>query len=186
MYSGVQLIELRDGMLYLRKDNIDLFTSLIEDFLLQDPPQIKSSNKLAQYMAMHARTIRSIIFGILKEDEEGKPLITDRQKKLPMFPELFGLYTRIKTDLQPEITSKDFADMYAQTIVYGLFIARYNDKTPDSFDRYEAIKYLQEESELLKHFFLHIAGSSKLHPTLESVIDKLCAIYKICNIPDCR
>lgn len=184
MYSGVQLIELRDGMLYLRKDNIDLFTSLIEDFLLQDPTQIKSSNKLAQYMAMHARTIRSIIFGILKEDEEGKPLITDRQKKLPMFPELFGLYTRIKTDLQPEITSKDFADMYAQTIVYGLFIARYNDKTPDSFDRYEAIKYLQEESELLKHFFLHIAGSSKLHPTLESVIDKLCAIYKICNIPE--
>lgn len=48
MYSGVQLIELRDGMLYLRKDNIDLFTSLIEDFLLQDPTQIKSSNKLAQ------------------------------------------------------------------------------------------------------------------------------------------
>ena len=114
----------------------------------------KSSTKLAEYMAMHARTIRSIISGILKDDGTGQPLLTDNQKKLPMFMELYGLYRRIKSDLRPLMNTREFADMYAQTIVYGLFIARYNDTTPDSFDRYEAIKYLQEESELLKQFFL--------------------------------
>lgn len=184
MYSGVQLIELKGNNLVLRKENVELFLSLIEDFLLKAPTQIKSSNKLAEYMATHARTIRSIVVGILKDDGDGNPLIDDRQKSLPMFPELYGLYSRIKSDLRPTMTSRDFADMYAQTIVYGLFIARYNDTTPESFDRYEAIKYLQEESALLKQFFMHIAGSGKKHPTLEAVIDKLCAIYRMCNISE--
>ena len=182
MYTGLRIMELVDGKLVLREDNIELFFSLLEDFLLRDPAQIKSSTKLAEYMAMHARTIRSIISGILKDDGTGQPLLTDNLKKVPMFMELYGLYRRIKSDLRPLMNTREFADMYAQTIVYGLFIARYNDTTPDSFDRYEAIKYLQEESELLKQFFLHIAGSGRKHPTLEGVIDKLCSLYRICNI----
>ena len=182
MYTGLRIMELVDEKLVLREDNIELFFSLLEDFLLRDPTQIKSSTKLAEYMAMHARTIRSIISGILKDDGTGQPLLTDNQKKLPMFMELYGLYRRIKSDLRPLMNTREFADMYAQTIVYGLFIARYNDTTPDSFDRYEAIKYLQEESELLKQFFLHITGTGRKHPTLEGVIDKLCSLYRICNI----
>lgn len=182
MYTGLKLIELVDDKLVLIKENIELFISLVRDFLLRDPTQIKSSSKLAEYMALHARTIRSIITGILKADDDGQPLITDSQKRLPMFTELYGLYSKIKSDLRPLMNTQEFADMYAQTIVYGLFIARYNDTTPDSFDRYEAIKYLQEESELLRQFFIHIAGTGRKHPTLEKVIDKLCALYRICNI----
>lgn len=182
MYTGLRLIELVNGELVLKEENIELFISLVEDFLLRDPAQIKSSTKLAEYMAMHARTIRSIISGILKDNGSGQPLVNENQKRLPMFTELYGLYSRIKSDLRPLMTSREFADMYAQTIVYGLFIARYNDTTPDSFDRYEAIKFLQEESELLKQFFMHIAGSGRKHPTLEGVIDKLCALYRICDI----
>ncbi|MBC2871274.1 hypothetical protein H7271_06610 [Bittarella massiliensis] len=182
MYTGLRLMELVDGELVLKKENIELFISLVEDFLLRDPAQIKSSTKLAEYMAMHARTIRSIISGILKDDGTGQPLVNDNQKRLPMFIKLYGLYSRIQSDLRPLMTSREFADMYAQTIVYGLFIARYNDTTPDSFDRYEAIKFLQEESELLKQFFMHIAGGGRKHPTLEGVIDKLCSLYRICDI----
>lgn len=182
MYTGLRIMELVNDKLVLREDNVELFISLVEDFLLRDPAQIKSSTKLAEYMAMHARTIRSIISGILKDDGNGQPLVTDSQKRLPMFIELYGLYSRIKSDLRPLMNTREFADMYAQTIVYGLFIARYNDTTPDSFDRYEAIKYLQEESELLKQFFMHIAGTGRKHPTLEGVIEKLCSLYRICNI----
>ena len=182
MYTGLRLMELVNGELVLKEENIELFISLVEDFLLRDPAQIKSSTKLAEYMAMHARTIRSIISGILKDNGSGQPLVNENQKRLPMFTELYGLYSRIKSDLRPLMTSREFADMYAQTIVYGLFIARYNDTTPDSFDRYEAIKFLQEESELLKQFFMHIAGTGRKHPTLEGVIDKLCALYRICDI----
>lgn len=177
-------MELVDERLVLREDNVELFISLVEDFLLKAPIQIKSSTKLAEYMARHACTIRSIISGILEEDGSGQPLVNEKQKSLPKFMELYGLYSRIKSDLRPLMNTGEFADMYAQTIVYGLFIARYNDTTPDSFDRYEAIHFLQEESELLKQFFMHIAGTGRKHPTLESVIDKLCSLYKICNISE--
>ena len=183
MYTGLRIMDLVDGKLVLRKENIELFFSLLNDFLLKDPAQIKSSSKLAEYMAMHARTIRSIVIGILKDDGTGQPVVNDSTKSLPMFPELYGLFHRIQTDLRPSMNTREFADMYAQTIVYGLFIARYNDTTPDTFDKYEAIGNLQEESELLKQFFMHIAGTGKKHPTLEGVIDKLCALYKICDLP---
>lgn len=184
MYTGLKLMELDGNNLILLDDNIELFVSLIEDYLLCNPTQIKSSSKLAEYMAMHARTIRSIVSGILKDDGEGQPLVNDIQKNVPYFKELYGLYSRIKSDLRPLINTREFADMYAQTIVYGLFIARYNDTTPDTFDKYEAIGYLQEESELLKQFFLHIVGSGRKHPTLDGVIDKLCSLYRICNITE--
>lgn len=182
MYTGLRIIELIDDKLVLREDNIDLFISLMKDFSLKNPAQIKSSSKLAEYMAMHARTIRSIVSGILKDDGKGQPLVSDHQKRVPMFVELYSLYRRLKSDLRPLMNTREFADMYAQTIVYGLFIGRYNDTTPDSFDKYEAIRFLQEESELLKQFFLHIAGTGRKHPTLEGVIDKLCSLYKICDI----
>lgn len=182
MYTGLKIFDITDNKISVREDSIDLFFCLLEDFIMKSPARIKSSSKLAEYMALHARTIRSIILGILRDDGSGQPLTSDQQKRLPMFPELYGLYARIKADLRPQMSVQEFADMYAQTIVYGLFIARYNDKTPNDFDKYEAIGNLQNESELLKQFFMHIAGTGKKHPTLEGVIDKLCNLYKICDI----
>ena len=126
MYTGLRIMELIDGKLVLREDNIDLFISLVKDFLLRDPAQIKSSSKLAEYMAMHARTIRSIVSGILKDDGNGQPLVSDNQKRVPMFMELYSLYSKLKSDLRPLMNTREFADMYAQTIVYGLFIALHN------------------------------------------------------------
>ena len=180
-YEIIELLELKNGKLILKKENVDYFINILKDFLLKSPVQIKSSSKLAEYMAKHARTIRGIVKGILGEDERGEPLLNESQMKLPMFPELYGLYNKIKSELDPSMNTKDFADMYAQTIVYGLFIARYNDKTPDTFNKYEALGNLQEESELLKQFFTHIT-TGKTHPTLENVVDKLCELYKICDI----
>lgn len=182
MYTGIKLIEKVGENLVLKEENIDLFISLVKDFLLAEPSQIKSSSKLAEYMAIHARTIRSIVKGILGDDGTGAPRNDEKQRNLPMYAELYGLYKKIKSELRPLITTGEFADMYAQTIVYSLFIARYNDESQDTFDRYEAIRYLQEESELLKQFFMHITGTGKKHPTLEGVIDKLCALYRICDV----
>lgn len=181
MYAEIELLEFNNDKLVLNKKNVDLFISLLKNFLLKDPSQIKSSSKLAEYMAIHGQSIRSIVQGILGEDEKGMPLLNDTQKKLPMFPELYGLYNKIKSELDPSMNTKDFADMYAQTIVYGLFIARYNDKTLDTFNKFEALGNLQEESELLKQFFTHIT-TGRTHPTLDNVVDKLCELYKICDI----
>ncbi|MCL2137800.1 MAG: N-6 DNA methylase, partial [Coriobacteriia bacterium] len=177
-YSGVHLMDLIDGEPKLRKESVELFISLMQDFLLASPTTISSSTKLAEYMAIHAKTIRSVVIGILKTNDNSQPLTDERQRQLPLFAELFSLYNRIKADLQPSLDTQAFADMYAQTLVYGLFIARYNDESPESFDRFEAIGNLRQEGSLLRLFFSHIATSNIEHPTLEATIDKLCDLYR--------
>jgi predicted helicase len=182
MYTAIPLIERSGDNLALREEYIELFVDTVKDFLLSDPTQIRSSNKLAEYMAGHARTIRTQIAAILKEDGHGQPLENERQSKLPMYSELLGLYKKIKGDLRPFLDTRKFADMYAQTIVYGLFIARYNSKDASAFDRFNASGELQKESLLLHKFYNHIASGSRLNIALVNTINRLCDLYRICDI----
>ena len=182
MYAVSRPIAVIDGVLVLQENEIENFINFVNDFLLRDPANIRSANKLAEYMAAKARSIKSVITSILKDDGTGQPLVDDRQRGLAMFSELFGLFSKIKSDLRPRLDTHSFADMYAQTIVYGLFIARYNDDAPKSFNRYEAIGRLKDESPLLNQFFMHIASTRGLHASLELTIDELCDLYRICDV----
>ena len=47
MYAEIQLLEFKDDKLIINKEKFDLFISILKDFLLKDPTQIKSSSKLA-------------------------------------------------------------------------------------------------------------------------------------------
>ena len=174
MYNGFKLLIKNDKNEFeLDESKIDLFIATIKDFILEKPGNIRSSNRLAYYMSEYAKTIKTIVYNILKADN-----------KKAMYDELFGLYSRIKEELLPDLEIREFSDMYAQTIVYGLFIARYNDKTMESFTRGEAIENLSKESHLLKQFFQHIATSDNLHPTLNDSIDKLCELYSLTDIKE--
>lgn len=172
MYNGFQLLKERGNNEYeLDESKIDLFIATIKDFILEKPSNIRSSNRLAYYMSEYAKTIKTIVFNILQLDSSKA-----------MYNELFALYSKIKEELLPDLEISQFSDMYAQTIVYGLFIARYNDKTIENFTRGEAIENLSKESHLLKQFFQHIATSDNLHPTLNDSIDKLCELYSLTDL----
>ena len=172
MYNGFVLLNKDENNNFvLDEEKIELFIQSIKDYLLTEPTSIKSSNKLAFYMAEHARTIKVIIDGILK---------TDYTK--PMFNELNALFAKLREDLLPDLTIEKFADMYAQTITYGLFIARYNDKSLTNFSRGEALENLSKESVLLKKFFMHITTSDSLHPTLNNSVEKLCKLFSIADL----
>lgn len=172
MYNGFMLLKKNNlGEFEVDETKIDLFIAAIRDFILEKPNNIKSSNSLAFYMSEYARTIRTTVFNILNAGDSKA-----------MYNELFALYMKIKQELLPDLGFEEFSDMYAQTIVYGLFIARYNDETLENFTRGEAIENLTKESYLLKQFFQHIATSDKLHPTLNASIDKLCQLYSLTNL----
>ncbi len=123
-------------------------------------------------MAEYARTIKTIVFNILQSGSD----------KISMYNELYALFAKLQQELMPDLTIAQFADMYAQTIVYGLFIARYNDRTLNNFTRGEAIENLSKESHLLKQFFQHVATSNNLHPTLNDSLDKLCNLFALTNL----
>lgn len=66
-----------------------------------------------------------------------------------------------------------FADLYAQTVVYGLFAARYHDETPENFTRQEARDLVPASNPFLREFFDHIAGSS-FDKRIEFIVNELC------------
>lgn len=170
-YNGFYLLKSENDKFILDEEKIDLFIQSVKDYLLSEPTNIKSSNKLAFYMAEHARTIKVIINGILKADSSK-----------PMFGELNALFEKLKEELLPDLTIEKFADMYAQTITYGLFIARYNDQSLSTFTRGEALSNLSKESILLKKFFMHITTSDNLHPALNNSVEKLCKLFAIADL----
>lgn len=60
------------------------------------------------------------------------------------------LYHRFNSALQIELSQKDFIDMYAQTIVYGLFSARCMHPEVSPFSAESAVECIPETNPLLK------------------------------------
>ena len=146
----------------------------LHDFALVTPLSITSSKRLAEMMAGKAAIIKDIMGRALVADmklqgEGGKP--TD----------LIGQYEAFKTSLIHDITVADFADIYAETIAYGLFAARLHDQTPDTFTRSEALDLLPKSNPFLRELFLYIAGPN-LDERLRRVIDELCNVFLATNM----
>ena len=60
------------------------------------------------------------------------------------------LYEKFKNTLIHDMSEKEFADMYAQTVVYGLFSARCMDNTQEDFSAQEAIDCMPNTNPFLK------------------------------------
>lgn len=96
------------------------FQSMVEALGNAQPQPIRSPNKLAETMAAKAKVIADDITEILeKEDAEAD----EADRKVRMEMEAF------KKVLVHDMDEKQFADFYAQTIVYGLFTARLPSST---------------------------------------------------------
>ena len=76
---------------------------------------------------------------------------------------------------------KQFADFYAQTIVYGMFIARINDKTPKTFSRLEAAELIPSFNPFLKKIFKNIA-LAELHSCIVWIVDDLAEIFRVTDM----
>ena len=92
------------------------------------------------------------------------------------YPDIWKLYHTFKSEILHDLSYEDFADLYAQTLVYGLFVARYHDTTPDTFSRGEARDLVPKSNPLLRTFFDHIAGTG-YEKRLEYIVDELCEVF---------
>ncbi len=80
------------------------------------------------------------------------------------------LFKDFKDNLIHDMTKQQFADMYAQTVVYGLFSARCMDKTQDSFNVREAIACIPNTNPFLKRLMEECLGeSSERHLTFDEL-----------------
>lgn len=149
----------------------EVFSELADalvDFLTGKPEPIKSGKRLAEIMGGKARRIRDNVRHFLADKAD-----TDT--------ELQRIYESVKKMLVHDLTEETFADMYAQTLVYGLFVARYHDESKDTFSRAEARDLVPESNPFLRQFFNHIAGPD-FNKRLRYIVDELCAVFACANV----
>ncbi len=151
------------------EDQFQLLADTIGAFIKESKEPIKSGTILSKVMAGKARRIRDNVKKFL-EDE-----------KNPKNENLLSIYEVIRKLLLADLDHVKFADMYAQTLVYGLFVARYYDKSNDTFSRQEARDLVPASNPFLRHFFDHIAGSS-FDPRIEYIVDELCEEFNHADV----
>lgn len=149
-------------------DKFEFAGNTLLQFTQTHKEPIKSGEHLAKIMGGKAQRIRDNIKEVLSKKDEKKP-------------EILNVYNTIKKLLVHDLKEEEFADMYAQTLVYGLFVARYHDKSPENFSRQEARDLVPASNPFLRHFFDHIVGPN-FDKRLEYIVNELCEVFSHANI----
>ncbi len=152
--------------------NFATFENLIKDFCSHIGQTIKSSKRLAEMMAGKARLLSDIIEKALTTDETNKEDSTLKDQM-----------NAFATILIHDITPKGFADVYAQTISYGMFAARLHDPTLPTFSRQEAAELIPKSNPFLRKLFGYIAGPD-LDDRIKWIVDSLVEIFLACNVEE--
>lgn len=166
---NVRLAEVHGDKIDLCKDNVEDFKELINHIATTQPTPITTAKRLAEQMAAKARILASTINNAFRiAENEGEEEDANRQ--------LQGQLTAFRTVLINDLSTEGFADIYAQTVAYGMFAARLHDNTPNDFSRQEAANLIPKTNPFLRNIFQQIAGYD-LDERIAWVVDDLVNIF---------
>jgi len=134
----------KDGKIKRDKDGFQGIAELFSNFLSHRATGVGTPRELARRMARQAHLIRNLIINAFQNEPEGGNLHT----QLAAF----------RDNLIPDLSVEYFADMYAQTIAYGLFAARCTSENGSAFTRLDAAQNLPKTNPFLRKLFQYIAG----------------------------
>ena len=137
------------GKLALSESGVRAVSDLLAGFFSRAPSPVASADELAERMAMSTRMMRDIV-------ERG--LETGRTSA-----DLSDLYAAMRETLVPDLSAESFADMFAQTLAYGLFAAKVNHQSGQSgqsgaFARGNAAALIPRTNPFVRQIFRVIAG----------------------------
>lgn len=145
--------------------NEEKFLNLIETFLRFSIPERKSAKALAVELALKAKLIPPFIIDELNNDIE---------------TEIDRIYKAFQKYLIADLLKEDFADIYAQTITYGLFTARLRYKGK-GFNRFLAQQFIPQGIQILRDTFSLISGPN-LPKSIDWLVDDISTILAYADI----
>jgi len=170
--TTISIAKLEDGVIKPQPENYEQFKHLIENFATTVSQTIKSPSKLAQMMAGKAKLMADVITKSLELDDKEERRSNIKSQMLSF-----------QTMLIHDIDNKAFADIYSQTIAYGMFAARYHDPTLGDFSRTEAAQLIPKSNPFLRKLFQDIAGFD-LDTRLVWIVDELVNIFLASDVAD--
>lgn len=141
------------------------FFELLEAFFSYYLPERKTAKSLAIELASRAQLLPSYIVEELNNNIE---------------TEIDRIYSAFKTFLISDLTKEDFADIYAQTITYGLFTARLRYQGKD-FNRFLAQELIPKNIQILYDTF-NLVSHDRLTESLAWIIDDMATVLAHADI----
>jgi hypothetical protein len=132
---------------------------LFDRFLKEARPDISTPKELAERLAASARHIRDLLIETYAAEGESG--------------DLHNLKAAFEETLLPDLTPEQFADMYAQTLTYGLFAARVNHRGPELLTLDNAWHDIPKTNPFLRTLFESVTGSALEDKPYRWVIEDL-------------
>jgi len=170
LVAEIHIGEIGNGKIVPLPENFSEFTSLIQNFCTFVGQTIKSPKKLAEMMAAKAHLLQIILEKAITSDEQTHEN-TALQQQYETFRDI------LIHDLEP----KEFADIYAQTLAYGMFAARLHDPTLDTFSRQEAAELIPKTNPFLRKLFDHVAGVD-IDDRIKTTVDNLADVFRATDV----
>lgn len=168
----IRIGEVRDGKVIALPQHFAEFEHAIRNFTSVVTQSIKSPTRLAEMMAEKAKFLANQIEKALDSDEASV-----------QNSELKAQYKAFQDTLVRDLSHQGFADMYAQTIAYGMFAARYHDPTLHNFSRQEAAELIPHSNPFLRKLFQSIAGYD-LDKRIDYIVDDLVQLFLASDVKD--
>ncbi len=168
--DSVRIAETRGDKIVGIAEAEDKFIGMIQHLGALAIQRITSAPRLAKLMAGKARLLANIIETAMNDEED-----TFENDNLR------GQYEAFKLVLIQDLKKEDFADIYAQTIAYGMFAARLHDDTPEDFSREEAARLIPKTNPFLRQIFNNIAGND-LDERIAWVVDDLVTVFQATDL----
>lgn len=162
--DAVRIAETRGNHIVAVQENKDKFEGLILHLVTKGRQKITSSSALARQMAAKAHLLAEAVRKTIAL--EGEDSDTEIAAQLRAFRDV----------LIHDLKADEFADIYAQTIVYGMFTARLNDNTQEDFSRKEAAELIPKTNPFLRKVFQSIAGYD-IDDNIEWIVDDLASMF---------
>lgn len=162
--DAVRIAETRGNHIVGIPENYEHFEALVNHLVTKGRQRITSSVALARQMAGKAHLLAEVVAKTIAldgEDSDG---------------EVATQLRAFRDVLIHDLKAEEFADIYAQTIVYGMFTARLYDTTPEDFSRQEAANLIPKSNPFLRRIFQSIAGYD-IDSNIEWIVDDLAAMF---------
>ncbi len=145
----------------------DKLFGLLERFLGFSLPQSYTAESLAVELAKRTRFLRDIVEQELTREKDKPGTLT-------------GFFEAFQTYLIGTLSERDFADLFAQTIAYGLFAARI--RAGEKFDRVTAFSKIPHTIGVLRDLFRFLS-LDELPGQLAWCVDDIAEVLAVADAP---
>ncbi len=143
---------------------INALETLFDRFFSARPMSLTTPETLAKYLARRTRELRAQIDSVVRDQQS----------------EIYNMFKAFQKLLLSTLTPDDFADMYAQTLTYGLFAARCTLPNGTNFSRQTADEILPRSNPFLRRLFYQVV-SPDLDSNVTWILDDIVALLR--NVP---